>query len=115
MTATYNSSLPSDKDWVRFVLGDRDGSSAVLQDEEINEILAEEANKYLAAAICGEAVLALGKDAVSKSVGNLSISFGSSSPESAYRALVSRLRERGCQLLLETSGGAVLRSLGTDC
>lgn len=109
MSANYDPVLPSDKDWVRFLIGDKglsnEPSSFTLSNEEIEAVLGEEANKYLAAARCGEAILSQGRDVVSKSVGNLSISYGSSSPESAYRHHLTNLREKGCRLLLDESSG----------
>jgi len=56
MSATYNSTLPTDKDHVRFLVGDTDITSPQFQDEEISAILSDEtpaggkAAKYFAAA-----------------------------------------------------------------
>lgn len=114
MAATYDPTLPADLDWVRFLVGDRrvdPVTAAALSDEEILAVLGAEANKYLAAARCGEAIIAKSRGAVSKSVGDLSISYGDS-PESAYRAHLKKLREKGAELLLKRDGGsAVLRTL----
>jgi len=96
-----------DRDWVRFLTGDRGKAAAlgyvitrsVLSNEEITALLVEEANKYLAAARAGEIILARHKGAVSKAVDGLSLSWGDSS-ESAYRAHLKRLRVKGCSLLL---------------
>ncbi len=60
MAATYDASLASERDWVRFFIGDRDVTKAALQDEEIVAVIAEERTragagdhvKYLAAARC---------------------------------------------------------------
>jgi len=124
MTATYNPALPTDVDWVRFQIGDRGTfvtppSGAVtgtsLEDEEITAILAEETNKWFAAAVCGEVIIALGQGAVSKSVGALSISFGDS-PTSGYRAHLAYLRQRGSVESIRAnlgSGGSILNVLGT--
>lgn len=110
MPATYDAKLKTDKDWVRFLSGDRDESDPRLQDEEIAALLVEEKNKYLAAFRACESILAQGQGAVSKSVGSLSLSFGDS-PDSAYRTHAQHLRERGCQLLLEQTGAHSLRIL----
>jgi len=107
MAKTYNPSLPTNKDWVRFLTGDREETTgpaytmtkALLLDEEIAAVVAEEANKWLAAARCGEVILARGKGAISKAVDGLSISWGDS-PESAYRAHIKGLRVKGCDVLL---------------
>jgi hypothetical protein len=55
MTATYDSTLPTDKDHVRFLVGDTDISSPQFQDEEIIAIILDgtatgKAIKYFAAA-----------------------------------------------------------------
>jgi hypothetical protein len=50
LTTTYDSSLSTNRDWVRFLIGDTDSSDYQLQDEEIDAILVEQSNKYLAAA-----------------------------------------------------------------
>lgn len=117
MSATYDPALSTDKDWVRFQVGDRgiagDPLSFILADEEINAILSEEQNKYLAAARIGEIIMSHGHGAVSKTVGNLSISYGNDSPESAFRHHLNRLRAKGCELLLKQSGSHIFRVLGT--
>lgn len=55
MSFSYDPTLPSNLDWVRFLIGDTDSTNIRLQDEEITSIIAEEtatgkAVKYLAAA-----------------------------------------------------------------
>lgn len=109
MTATYDPTLSSDLDWVRFLIGDRtsDAATAKLQDEEITAVLQEEPNKYFAAARCGEQIIAQGQGAVSKSVGDLSISYGDS-PESAYRAYLKNLREEGARVLYKANDGSTV-------
>ena len=107
MSATYDPSLPTDLDWVRFLTGDREDTTGpiftmtnpILFNEEITALLVEEANKYLAAARAGDIMLARHKGAISKKVDGLSITWGDS-PESAYREYLKRLRIKGCDLLL---------------
>ncbi len=101
MTTSYDPSLPTDKDWVRFFIGDTnlDAEFVDLQDEEILAVLGDERNKYLAAARCGEVIIGKKQGVVSKNVDNLSLTFGDS-PESAYRAHLERLREDGANRLL---------------
>ena len=116
MTATYDSALATDKDWVRFQIGDRGPTTFSLEDEEIFAILAEETNKYFAAAMCGEVIIGLGQGAVSKSVGALSISYNNDSPEAAYRSHLAYLRQRGSVASIRAnlgSGGHILNVLGT--
>jgi hypothetical protein len=100
MAATYDPTLPTDKDWVRFLTGDRDvtpESDAKFQDEEILAVLAEEENKYLAAARLAETLLAQSGGAVEKQVDDLRLRW-SESPSSAYRQYITGLREKGARL-----------------
>jgi hypothetical protein len=96
---TYDFTLAEDRDWVRFILRDIQQDRHLLEDEEIDAILAEEANKFLAAARLGETLLAKAGPAISKSVDGLSISYRDSA-ESAFSRYLQKLRERGCELLL---------------
>jgi hypothetical protein len=108
MGASYDSTLPTNNDWVRFLTGDTDvssneekatGNNARLQDEEIAALLVEEKNKYLAAARAGELIIARAKGVVEKEVDELRIKYGDN-PESAYRKHLQGLREKGCENLL---------------
>jgi hypothetical protein len=114
MSASYDPVLPTDKDWVRFLIGDRrTGSAAALQDQEIEALLREEAGKgagtkYFAAARAGEIILSRGLGVVSKSVSDLSLTW-SDNPQGAYRSHLQSLREEGARLLLKKSGPSVLR------
>jgi hypothetical protein len=110
MTATYEPTLPSDKDWVRFLVGDRDLTDPALQDEEIDAALLIYPNKWIAAANLGQRILDAGAGAVSKSVGDLSISYGGLS-ETAFSDHLKKLQERGAAELLKQSGSSVLRNL----
>ena len=112
IVATYDAGLAEDKDWVRLQIGDRKVSTATFKDTEIQAILDEEENKWLAAARLGDMLLAQRRGAVSRSIEDLSISYGDS-PESAYRSHVNKLREEGCRRLMGAAGrGVVLRTLG---
>ncbi len=115
MAATYDASLASERDWVRFFIGDRDVTKAALQDEEIVAVIAEEQTragagdhvKYLAAARCGEVLLAQTKGLVSKQVEDLRLAWGDS-PDSAYRAHLEGLRTRGAEVLLKAGPRAAV-------
>lgn len=116
MTATYDSSLTTDKDKVRFYVGDRAAPFSV-SDEEINAILTdpEYPNVFLAAAAVGDVIASRGKGAVSKSVAELSLTRATSAG-SAYGDALQRLRARGAKFELKRSGSHVFRSLGPkDC
>lgn len=113
MTCTYDPTLPTDKDFVRFNIGDRDvrPGKAKFEDEEIQAVVDLEGSKWLAAARMGETLLAQNRGVTSKSVDGLSLSFGDS-PESAYSKHLQRLREEGCrQRLLEDNQTSVLKVL----
>ena len=99
MSKTYNATLATDKDWVRFLVGDRNVSEAILEDEEIAALLVEEPNKYLAAARAAEAVYSRTGGIVEKQVGDLQVKYASSSSQ-AYRDHIKALRERGALVLL---------------
>ena len=94
MAQTYDPRLRTDKDWVRFLAGDRDTNRARLQDEEIYGILDEEPNKYYAAARACEMILARSGGLVMKEVGDLRLQF-SDSPDTVYTNHIKRLREEG--------------------
>lgn len=119
MAATYNPALPTDRDWVRLLTGDRDVVSPRLQDEEIDALLAEALSisgrpglhvRYLAAASGGETVIAKAGGQVSKQVGDLRIQYGSSE-RTAYENYIAGLRRRGVELLDRANGSAVFRVL----
>lgn len=99
MPATYDATLATDKDWVRFLSGDRDTSSARLQDEEIHALLAEEANKYLAAAAACETIIARSGGLVMKQVGDLKLQY-SGNEKDAYHAYARHLRQKGASLTI---------------
>lgn len=109
MTATYNPSLPLDRDHVRFLTGDSVTSAAQLSDEEIDAVLSEqtatgEAKKYYAAAQCLEILLlrwaSKGKGVSSKSVSRLSISWGvAGTSTSIVQERIRELRKRGAWIL----------------
>jgi hypothetical protein len=106
---SYDHTLGTDRDWVRFLIGDhpKDLTKAVLQDEEINALLSEEQNKYYAAAMAGDIVVARLGGAVSKQVGELGITYGDS-PESAYRTYLTNLRYRGARKSCKTAAFKVI-------
>ena len=99
MGFTYSPTIDDDRDWVRLSLGDTVRARAIFEDEEIDAILAEEPNKFLAAARLGEIMLASKtKGAVEKAVGDLRIRY-SDSPQSAFRAYIANLRKEGAALV----------------
>lgn len=108
MAATFDPTLPTDKDWVRFLIGDT-GPTFSLEDETIDQVLIEENtnvdgsgpwSKYLAAYTAGQAIIALGGDVVRKKVDGLEIDTAAGDPESAYRQRLDSLRAKGNELLM---------------
>lgn len=115
MSATYDSTLPNDRNWVRFLVGDITPSRALLQDDEIDGVLEEEARtvtiaaalKYFAAARCIDIIHTRYATAgahqggvMMKRVDDLARSFGVSASTSAALDEKTRdLRKRGARLL----------------
>ena len=111
MASTYDPTLPTDLDWIRFQTGDRGsvfGSrDFILDDGEIAAINAPERNKWMAAFRCGSIILNRGFGLTSKAVDGLSISFGDGA-ESNYRKHLETLRRRGVELQLTVKPFAML-------
>ena len=104
MSATYNEDLSSDKDWVRFLIGDTVTATAALDDDTILAVLAAEPNKYFAAARCGEAAsarwMAAAGGLLAKVVDDLHIKWGATvGAAEAYAAYLKSLRAKGAQVL----------------
>jgi hypothetical protein len=93
MAASFDASLSTDLDWVRFLSGDRDITNPQLDDEEIHALLIEEPNKYCAAAAACEMILAKSGGLIDKQVGDLRLKW-SDEPRNAYGAHIQYLRER---------------------
>jgi hypothetical protein len=101
MAATYDTALPTDKDWVRFLSGDRNVAKPFLQDEEIAALLQEEPNKYYAAARACEAYIAKTGGIVTKKVAELQLHWtDNSSAKSVFTEYIRSLKERGAEELL---------------
>ena len=108
MATTYDATLATDKDWVRFLCGDRDVSSvqvgdrvisrARLQDEEIIALLDEEANRYFAAARACEVIYARTQGMLEKQVGDLKLKYGGNADD-AYLKHIRALRIEGARRL----------------
>jgi hypothetical protein len=83
----------SNRDAVRFLVGDTDPADKRLTDGEIAWALTEEANVFLAAALCAESIGGQYANLVSKAVGDLKIEYGDR--QKNYADLAARLRRRG--------------------
>lgn len=101
MAFTYSGDpSASSRDAVRFLLGDTVEAQAVFSDEEIAWALTQNANVYFAAAVIADSAVAQfsggnESDVKTKTVGALSISYGSKEKAEEYRALGRSLRVRG--------------------
>jgi len=89
MTWEYAYPAASSKDAVRFLIGDTNPDDIQLQDEEIDWLLLQETNVYLAASHACRNLAAKYAREVTKSVGGLSISMGER--QSQYRDLAASL------------------------
>jgi len=111
MASSYDPTLPTDLDWIRFQIGDRGpdyGSRAfILDDVEVTSMNASERNKWMTAFRCGNIILNRGFGLTSKSVDGLSVSFGDGA-ESNYRKHLETLRRRGVELQLTVKPFAML-------
>jgi hypothetical protein len=111
MSATYVRPSDSDKDFVRFLIRDTVVASAMLQDEEIEDILDAEtatgdARRYYAAATCLAALhtqwMSAGRGKTSKKVSRLTVVYGTGSGiniDIAIQKKISELRKEGARLL----------------
>ncbi len=102
MGFSYANPNESPKDQVRFLVGDTVSGTALLQDEEIEWLLTTEANVYRAAAVACEQIATQIRNVMSKSVGGLSISYGS--PDQ-WDKRACRLRARGNSHQIPYVGG----------
>lgn len=81
------------KDLVRFLIGDTDLDDQQLSDEEINAMLTNNSsNAYMAAVACVRALIGRFTRYVTKSVGDLSISYGERL--SNYQDLLAQLQQQ---------------------
>jgi len=97
MTWSYNTSLATDKDKVRFYIGDTDQTDQLLQDEEISFLLTEMSNVLLAAAHAAKAVAAKFSRQADKAAGDLRVSL--SQKAQAYMSLAADLEKRATTAL----------------
>ena len=102
MTATFDPTLKTMKDFVRVTIGDTDTTDASLDDATIDAILRAEPNKWFASATCAEAAFArwqaAGDTVVTKQVGALSLTRESGvSAKQSFFNYVRELRARGAR------------------
>jgi hypothetical protein len=93
MTSTYNPALTTNKDWVRYHLGDRD-DPFMFSNEEIAAQLALNSDSAIDTAIemCTAVVAMYARKASSPSVGPFSIDYGQTADQ--YRQLLRDLKNQ---------------------
>lgn len=92
MSATYDPTLPTDRDLVRRLIGDVDMSNALISDEEINALLTRIGSAYLTAATLADGLAGQYAKSVSFSVEGLSIS--NTQKYEHFLGLAARLRSQ---------------------
>jgi cytochrome c1 len=105
MAFTYQSGLDRTRDQVRFLIQDTNEALPLFQDEEIDWMLTQEANVYMAAAaLCDIRVTQVGgggKGIKRKKVGDLDITYNADH----YKALSATLKARGMGHQVPYAGG----------
>lgn len=103
MTWTYDGTPgSSDRDAVRFLIGDTDTNDQLVTDEEIAWLLTSEANVYLAAAAACNAIIS-GQRLTDKQIDGLRVS--GNQRIQAYRALAADMRARSMTTAQPFGGG----------
>lgn len=104
MTWTYtNSPSTSERDEVRFLVGDTDSSDQLVSDEEIAYALAQEGNARAAAALVAESIASIFGRKADKSVGDLKISYRGQSEH--YMSIAKKLRSASTKFASPYAGG----------
>lgn len=107
----YDPSLRTDRDWVRFFIADK-GPTFYVADEEIDALLVEQPNKYLAASVAGRLLINRtagatgGMELIEKQVDGLRLRYGGGSGGSeggsSYASHLDWLWREGCNRLYPT-------------
>jgi len=102
MAKTYTPTLIKARDWVRLQIGDHRAGKMVLEDEEIDAVVAaqKQSNRNLAAAACGELIIARAGNVLERRVDDLQIKYGQGDAQTAYSKHLDQLRAAGAQELL---------------
>lgn len=86
---------------VRFLIQDTVSTRPLCQDEELNFLIANEANVYMAAAAACDSLVARSAGVQSRRVGDLALTYD----PKFYRSLGATLRARGMSHQLPSAGG----------
>ena len=104
MSWTYDSSMPTPKDKVRFLIQDTVTTNQLLQDEEINFMLVDYPNYKMAAANCADVLSSkFSGMADERKIGNLTLK--NSDRSKKYADLANRLRMQASKFILPYAGG----------
>jgi hypothetical protein len=113
MASTYDPTLSTNRDLVRFLVPDKDTTTALFQDEEIDAVLASMAGSYTSPGIAYFAAAALlenlhrtwmsrGKGVASKKTAKLAITFGTGvgiNVDAAMQQAIKSLRIQGAHIM----------------
>lgn len=111
MTKSFDASLPTDMDWIRFEIGDTDVTRAYLQDESITAKLAECDTKQEAALSCMYFI----RGQLSRPdfrVGEVQIQDQAAAAEQYQKFIDEKEKEYGLSYSFEYDTGEPLRSDG---
>ena len=105
MTWSYLSTAPgtSDRSWIRLRTGDNTSGDELLQDEEIDALLTQEGNKFMAGAMAAETIGAQFARRADKTIGRLRTAISQASL--AHFRLAGRLRMEGGMRVSPVAGG----------
>jgi len=92
LTWTYTNPATSDRDAVRFEIGDTNSADPQITDEEIAYVLAEFSDVVMASIRCCEALIAKYARLVSQGVGSVNVSY--SDRIAHYQSVIARLQLR---------------------
>ena len=105
MAWSFNAGLGTEKDWVRFLIGDTNSSRQLVNDETIEAVLGAEPNRYVAAAEIAEYLaraLTAGGALEDRKVGETRIRYRRTAD---LLILAARLRLRGSAHMKPSAGG----------
>lgn len=105
MTFTYCSPKDSDKDAVRFRIGDTDSNDPLLQDEEIEYLLENEGGAKRAAAVAALTISAKYSRLADEAVGQVKVSYSQKSKQ--YSSLADKLSDAADSALAMPYAGGI--------
>lgn len=114
MTWSYLSGAPgtSDRSWIRLRTGDNTSGDELLQDEEIDALLTQEGNKFMAGAMAAETIGAQFARRADKAIGGLRVAL--SQATMSYTRLAGRLRMEGSMRVSPVAGGISISAKETE-